>query len=258
MPLISDTQRAQSIATGTHLHQESLNIPASTSSDLGLGSFDPFVGSDDLSQGLLPQHSMGSSLLGMQPGYGISQPQPQGQMGAFQTGQDFLAADVNLSRYAQQRQTERRLSDAALPQQTYPDFGMAANAPNYGTFGAHSFDPSTGSGPINLPFEVDASFGNMISGPAVNAYPQLQQHHNTTFDDSHLFMQQPGGDHTFSNIGSFPPEAFTGNGGGSYGINQFMPNTQNQSQQLSQPQTQTQNLTTSQPNSRRGSMYGYQ
>jgi hypothetical protein len=238
--LLSDPQRAPSIPVGGHLHQDGLNA----SSGLGLG-FDPFVGSDDLSQGLLAPHSMGPNLLGMQPGYNIPpQPQSQGQMGAFQNGQDFLAADVSLSRYAQQRQTERRLSDAAL------DFGVGTNAPNYGSFG--TFDPSTGPGPIDLPFEVDASFGNMMSGPAVNAYPQ-----NTTFDDAHLYIQQPGGDHTFSNLSSFAPEAFTG-GGGSYGMSQFIPNTQNQVQQLSQPQSQTQNLATSQPNSRRSSMYGYQ
>lgn len=237
--LISDGQRAQSIP----------NMPPSAQSDLGLGTFDPFVGTDDL--GLMPQ--MGSGLQGTQAGFGLQQ-QSQGQMGLFPAGQDFLSADVTLSRYAQQRQNERRLSDAALPQQSFPDFGISANAPNYGSYGSHTFDPSTGTGAINLPFEVDASFGNMVTASTINAYPQLQQPQAGTFDDSHLFMGQAPGDHAFSNINSFAPEAFTGNSGASYGMNQFTGNNQNQTQ----PQTQAQNLANSQPSSRRNSMYGYQ
>ena len=236
--LISDGPRAQSIPT----------MPPSATSDLGLG-FDPFVGSEDISQGLMSGHSMGLGLQGTQSGFNLQQGQPQGQMNLFPAGQEFLSTDVSVSRYAQQRQNERRTSDA---QQAFPDFGMVANAPTYGSYGTHNFDSSAGVGPINLPFEVDASFGNMMTAPSVNAYPQLQQPHNTTFDDSHLFMQQAAGDHTFANMNSFAPEAFTGNGGASYGMNQFSGGNQNQAQ------NQAQNLANSQPGSRRGSMYGYQ
>lgn len=240
MPLISEGQRAQSIPAGSHLHQDGLNMPPSASSDLGLG-FDAFVGADDLSQNLMAQHA---GLQGTQAGFGLQQPQSQGQMGLFSTGQDFLTADVSLSRYAQQRESERRLSDAGISQQTFPDFGMNPTGSNFGSYA---------SGAINLPFEVDASFGTGMSASAINAYP-LQQPPAGTLDDSHLFLQQSGADHTFSNVTSFAPDAFSGTGNPSYGMGQFSGTNPNQAQQISQAQA----LNNSQPGSRRSSVYGYQ
>jgi len=115
---------------------------------------------------------------------------------------------------------------------------------------------TSNDGAVNLGFEVDTSFGDAIHAhtQSVNAYPQSQPSHQAAFDESQLFLQQPGGDINFAALSGFTADNLAG--GSTFGVNQYAATASAQPQLLSQGQGQRQSM---EPNSsRRSSMYGHQ
>jgi hypothetical protein len=178
---------------------------------------------------------------------------------------EILTSDVRLSRYIQQQQNQRRYDDANASlapqlgmQQAFSDFNLGADFQDFESF--TNTDPlaSTGNGAINLGFEVDTSLSTLATAPSVSAYPQNQTS-NATFDDPSLYLQQPS-QHNFNGL-SYSSDAFAP-AAGSYTGGQFVQGTANMAQLQSQGTNPTQNQAggapQSQPNSRPGSLYGYQ
>ncbi|KAG8803501.1 hypothetical protein FRC17_006165, partial [Serendipita sp. 399] len=179
---------------------------------------------------------------------------------------DYLSGEVSLSRYAQQRDHERRVSDAAAIGAFGNDFGLGGGLPTFGSYGVQG----VGDGSVNLPFEVDASYGTMSGQPSVGIFPQMQ---GAGFDD-HLFLHSTvgaagggaatagtggggptGGEHGFSSMSGFVADPMF-SGADAYGVSQFSSQTQPTVLSLSQQQPNTTLVPNgSQPNSRRNSGY---
>jgi hypothetical protein len=240
----------------------------STSLDLGFGHYDL----QDPSQGLLPQQTMGSTSHGLGQGFNLNQSQAQQLQSLFATGSavpantaELSSSDISLSHYAQQHQHESKLSEAALMaqnlggQSNFIDFGMLSDLQDFNSFGNQDFSQLTSNaGTVNLGFEVDTSFGDAIHAhtQSVNAYPQSQPSHQAAFDESQLYLQQPGGDINFAALSGFTADNLAG--GSTFSVNQYAATATAtaQPQLLSQGQGQGQSM---EPNSsRRSSMYGHQ
>lgn len=161
-----------------------------------------FGGGDPTSTGLLPQS-------GLDPAsFGLSHPQSQGQLFPGFHDTTGTGTGVSISGYAQQRESERRISDAAVlgnPQASF-DFGLGTGVSNYGTYSANGFNAAGGAGAVDIPFEVDATYSSLMAASSVSAYPQTQGAQGAAgFGDPSLYLS---GASTGPSQG-FAPEAFS-------------------------------------------------
>ncbi|KAG8814938.1 hypothetical protein FRC19_001386 [Serendipita sp. 401] len=128
---------------------------------------------------------------------------------------DYLSNEVNLSRYAQQRDHERRVSLSDPAGNFGNDYGLGVghHLPSFGSYGAQRGQSVGvgGDGSVDMPFEVDTSYGAMSGQSSVGVFPQMQ---GTGYDD-HLFGGSGGGG------GGGSAAAGTGTGGGDHGFSSF-------------------------------------